>query len=324
MKKNIYLILAAFILSSCGAGKLVKTKKTYTFNYTIPPLIKGYENASRVAFLTFSRDGGTCVKEIRKRLHSSYGVVNSNASADLCFRIVCSERTLTFPKTETRTQQKTDKDGNPYTVTTVTKKGKYRFNVRLELLDQNRNLLRAIEKNSDAYVNERSSSLERVNNEYNREFLKVKKKELERSTRNAYNEIRDQFLKEAKRINVFAYSAKSKKHDYSDIDNAARSQEEWMNSLIKNEVNIDNPTIKELIEVYNEILSELNTHSSKARINKKIGAACYYNLGILYLSAGDKQKALDNVKKSSDLKYLNAAQRNISIDFNKIKDRTGF
>ena len=324
MKKTIYLILAAFILSSCGATKLVKTKKTYTFNYTIPPLIKGYENANSVAFITFSRDAETCVQEIRKRLHSSYGVVNSSANADLYFRIVCSERTLNFPKTETKTQQKTDKDGNPYTVTTVTKRGRYRFNVRLELLDQNRNLLRAIEKNNDAYVDERSSSIERVNNEYDREFLKVKRKEFERCTRNAYNDIRDQFLKEAKKVYVSAYSAKSKKHDYSDIDNAAHSQVEWMNSLIQNEAKIDDPTIKELIEVYNEILSELNTHSSKARVNKKIGAVCYYNLGILYLSAGDKQKALDNMKKSVELKSITSSQRSISIDFDKIKNRTGF
>ena len=56
-----------------------------------------------------------------------------------------------------------------------------------------------------------------------------------------------------------------------------------MNSLIQNEAKIDDPTIKELIGVYNEILSELNTHSSK-RVNKKIGAVCYYNLGIcIYL-----------------------------------------
>mgnify|MGYP001390285081 CR=1 FL=1 len=57
---------------------------------------------------------------------------------------------------------------------------------------------------------------------------------LDKETMEIMEKIRDQFLKEAKRIAVSAYSAKSKKHDYSDIDNAARSQEEWMNSLIKN------------------------------------------------------------------------------------------
>jgi hypothetical protein len=68
----------------------------------------------------------------------------------------------------------------------------------------------------------------------------------------------------------------------------------------------------------------MNTHSSKARVNKKIGAACYHNLSLLYLSANQKQKALDYMIKSKEIKSINSTQSTIISDFNKIKNRTGF
>ena len=38
---------------------------------------------------------------------------------------------ITPIKTDTKPPQRTDKDGNPYTVTTITKKAKYRFSIRI-------------------------------------------------------------------------------------------------------------------------------------------------------------------------------------------------
>jgi len=323
MLKKISCLFLFFLLASCGS-KLIKTK-SFKFNYTVPPLIKMYAEAESIGFNCLTKDAIWCRDKIRKHLSTEYEVnkFNSNGT-DLSFRISTFVNVITPIKTDTKTSQRTDKDGNPYTVTTITKRAKYRFSIRLELVDKNGSLLRISQKNTEKEIKESASSHDAATRDFNRAFQKEKKKSYESMTYTAYHELENEFLKENRIIYTSPLSAKSKKHDYNDLNSAANSQVEWMTLLINKQESFSNPTIKELIEVYEEILAEMNTHSSKARVNKKIGAACYHNLSLLYLSANQKQKALDYMIKSREIRSINSTQSTIISDFNKIKNRTGF
>ena len=323
MFKNFTILFSLFLLTSC-ASNLVKTK-SFDFDYTVPPLIQAYSEAESIGFTCLSSDAKWCRDKMIKCLHPSYNVNSLGAAGtDLSFRISTYTRVITPEKTETKTTQKTDKDGNPYTVTTVTKKAKYAFSVRVELLDQNGSLLRVVEKKQDEEIKESASTLEKANKDFGRKFTKQKQKKYESASILAYQALENEFLKDKKYISASPLAAKSKKHDYNDLNSAANSQVEWMQLLIDKKDSISNPTIKELIEVYDEIISEMNTHSRKARVNKKVGAACYHNLALLYLSVNDRKKTLEYMNKSKELKSINSVQTTIVNDFNKIKNRTGF
>lgn len=100
------------------------------------------------------------------------------------------------------------------------------------------------------------------------------------------------------------YSAKGKKYFYDDLDKAVVSFQNGLEDLKVNQ-DIAAGKLNEAIVVWKEALEELDLADKKARINNKIGAALYINLGLAYTLINEfdnADKALSTVQSNSSFK----------------------
>tara|TARA_B100000513_G_scaffold161041_1_gene78070 strand:- start:121 stop:1356 length:1236 start_codon:yes stop_codon:yes gene_type:complete len=100
------------------------------------------------------------------------------------------------------------------------------------------------------------------------------------------------------------YTAKGKKFDYSELDKAIVDFENGLRDLKINQ-DIANEKFNKAIEIWNKDLEEMDTKNKKARINNKVGAALYINLGLAYTLMNDfdnADKALSTVQSNKDFK----------------------
>ena len=100
------------------------------------------------------------------------------------------------------------------------------------------------------------------------------------------------------------YTAKGKKFDYSELDKAIVDFENGLRDLKINQ-DIANEKFNKAIEIWNKDLEEMDTKNKKARINNKVGAALYINLGLAYTLMNDFEnadKAISAVQSNKDFK----------------------
>ena len=87
-------------------------------------------------------------------------------------------------------------------------------------------------------------------------------------------QINETYAYMAKKRTTVVYTAKGKKHDYSDLTKAYISIEQ---GLVDYDANGENGEIKEAIALWNSALEEIDLENKKARINRKVGFGLYLN-----------------------------------------------
>ena len=100
------------------------------------------------------------------------------------------------------------------------------------------------------------------------------------------------------------YSAKGKKYFYDDLDKAVVSFQNGLKDLKVNQ-GIAAVKLNSAIVVWNKALEELDLADKKARINNKIGAALYINLGLAYTLINEfdnADRALSTVQSNKSFK----------------------
>jgi hypothetical protein len=100
------------------------------------------------------------------------------------------------------------------------------------------------------------------------------------------------------------YSAKGKKYFYDDLDKAVVSFQNGLKDLKVNQ-GIAAVKLNSAIVVWNKALEELDLADKKARINNKIGAALYINLGLAYTLINEfnnADRALSTVQSNNSFK----------------------
>ena len=115
------------------------------------------------------------------------------------------------------------------------------------------------------------------------------------------------------------YSAKGKKYFYDDLDKAVVSFQNGLKDLKVNQ-GIAAVKLNSAIVVWNKALEELDLADKKARINNKIGAALYINLGLAYTLINEfnnADRALSTVQsntsfKGGDIKEAEAVRKFMS------------
>ena len=100
------------------------------------------------------------------------------------------------------------------------------------------------------------------------------------------------------------YSAKGKKYFYDDLDKAVVSFQNGLKDLKVNQ-DVAAGKLNSAIVVWNKALEELDLADKKARINNKIGAALYINLGLAYTLINEfdnADRALSTVQSNKSFK----------------------
>lgn len=100
------------------------------------------------------------------------------------------------------------------------------------------------------------------------------------------------------------YSAKGKKYFYDDLDKAVVSFQNGLKDLKVNQ-DVAAGKLNAAIVVWNKALEELDLADKKARINNKIGAALYINLGLAYTLINEfdnADRALSTVQSNKSFK----------------------
>ena len=138
--------------------------------------------------------------------------------------------------------------------------------------------------------------------------LSKKTEELKESNRskgaikllNLYN---DKFGYPKKTKTFKGFRIKAKKHNYDDFENAFDIAVEAAEIVKENENDTQTcfDAYKPAIDVWEKALEESNIDNKKARINKNVTCACYYNIGHAYLLCKDYDKAIEIFSKALEI-----------------------
>jgi len=109
------------------------------------------------------------------------------------------------------------------------------------------------------------------------------------------------FIKKSNDLNI--YYVKAKKYKYDDFDFAYNTAIKAAN-IIKADSNSEDDCLKAYlpaIKNWEQALEESEIANKKARINKDVTCAAYYNLGNAFLLCKDYDKAIENFRKISEI-----------------------
>lgn len=103
---------------------------------------------------------------------------------------------------------------------------------------------------------------------------------------------------------IVAGKVKPKKHDYSDINGVLDVFKAGFEIVKADENAIEEAAVKldEAISIYKKVLEESDIENKKARINKDVTAALYYNIAISCYLLKDYPMAIENFNKAIEVK----------------------
>lgn len=238
-------------------------------------------------------------------------------SGDHQFKIKIIEYPLrtSNKKLETSTTT-TKKDGVERKVTKYYYSYMVQYKIRVEILDAAQNSLysQSYDLGGSRSTSEYSTSNEAYK-QYSADISKLRGSILNSAIQQAAKDIDNQYGYPIMSYNLYAYNVKPKKYDYPEYTKAIASLKAAMAAVSGNENNTEAAKAKcvDLHKDMEKAAVAADLKSKKARINAKVAAATYYNMGIAYLLEKDFDNAEAMMNKAHSTKKNTDAPTMIKI-----------
>ena len=206
---------------------------------------------------------------------------------------------LSFTRAEYKlTKSEYEKDGVKKVSYSHSYESSYSFRVDVQILDQaGMEIYQNSSSGSNTIYKSSSKSATAAKDLHNREVKNVKGTRVKNTIEGLNKKMNERFATMSKTFNLRVTKIKPKKYDYDGFNAATESLKSLANITDQAE---KNTICEEAIALWNEDLYESAPDERKARVNKKVTAAAYYNIAHAYFVMGDYQKSFENFEKAQE------------------------
>lgn len=193
----------------------------------------------------------------------------------------------------------TDKQGNKVTTTTYKYDGAEDITVTMELLLSNGVAIKRYTGTASCDVNGTSTSnYQSALNEYNNNMSKKIMEQAQSQLSAKYNQMANEYLIGFRTVGLFAIGVKSRKQDYSDINEAAEGMKKWLNS---SPTDMSAAEVVRATQIYDAAMTEHEPENKKARIDNEVAAVCLYEKACMEFILQHYRAAEELILKSEAL-----------------------
>lgn len=317
------LFCSTLILSFVGNSQNLDPTKLFTVDYSVPPKFKDYINVKTVCVDLQNSQNLTVKSIVESELNPNYySIVADRTISEIYFKVASSSRAIMDKKYSATSQSKTDSKGKPYIETTHTFTGNYKFTVMIEMFNQAGVLIKSRSAYKDFTVTSSASDKNSADNKFNNDYNNAENNNVRLGTLDAFYFLESEYLYALETVSVTPIKVKSRKFDYTDMNEAADLVTTW---LANKNFTLEDEGIKKAISIYEEALKELNAEEKKVRVNAEIGAVCNYMLATIYFHVKDYAKAHELIQISEGLdRKIHFTQENLKDVCQKLKDKGAF
>ncbi len=322
------LALAAFIapcfLFNTIQAQNLKPERAVSLKIDIPPVNLDYIGNTRIYVDPMSNDvyniRGMFIQKFNNRV---YTFENSIEASDMYVTFSMNRITKKNAVASTSSSTSTDKAGNKTTTITYRYDGEEQINMVFSLnLANGVTIKNYSESGYSQYSGTSTKNYESAKTEYNNNKSKKIASTIEDLVGRVYNKMCADYLIGNRNIDLYAIGAKSKKQDYSDINNAGDLLIKW---FATNPTDALDPDVIKALLIYDEALLEHEPKDKKARVDNEIAAVCYYQKASVEFYLKNYRKAEELILKSESLdKRIHFSQENMKDLLKLLRDRKVF
>jgi hypothetical protein len=322
------LALAAFIapclLFNSIQAQNLKPEKAVSLKIDIPPVNLDYIGNTRIYVNPISNDSynirGMFIQKLNNRM---YTFENSIGESDMYVTFSMNRITKKNAIASISSSTSTDKAGNKTTTITYRYDGEEQIDMSFTLNLANGVTIKTYTESGYSQDSGTSTkNYETAKTEYNNNKSKKVVSTVEDLVGRVYSKMCADYLVGNKNLDLYAIGAKSKKQDYSDLNNAGDLLIKW---FATNPTNALDPDVVKALVIYDEALMEYEPKDKKARVDNEIAAVCYYQKACVEFYLKNYRKAEELILKSESLdKRIHFSQENMKDLLKLLRDRKVF
>lgn len=317
-------LITPFILVNAIHAQNLKPENAVSLKIDIPPTNLDYIGNTRVFVQPSSSDSynirGMFIQKFNNRV---YTFENSIEASDMNVTFSMNWITKKNAVASKSSSVSTDKAGNKTTTTTYRYDGEEQIELSFTLNLANGVSLKSYsESGYSKYSGTSTKNYESAKTDYNTNKSKKIAATIEDLVGRAYTKMCADYLIGNRSIDLYAIGVKSRKHDYSDINNAGDLLIKW---FATNSTDVLAPDLVKALQMYDEALLEHEPKDKKARIDNEVAAVCYYEKACVEFYLKNYRKADELILKSESLdKRIHFSQENMKDLLKLLRDRKVF
>jgi hypothetical protein len=311
------------LLSLCSFAQDVDPTKFFQIDYNVPPRTQDFASARNFFIESSNSTPFEIKKAIEKEINPNYYLIVADGSlADIRLQINTSSSNASPKKYSSTTDERTDSKGKKYTVTNYKYEASYKYSAMIEMYNSRGEIVRSVIETQTSRIEHTESDMTRADQKFEEKRTKEENTWLNSLALKCYLTLENDYFFGLETANLTPLVVKSRKFDYTDINEASNTVVAWLES--KN-YSLENEALKKAMIVYQESLADLNTEERKVRVNSEVGALCDYMLALVYFCSKDYAKAHELILASEELdKRLHFSQEAIKDSCKKLKDKNAF
>lgn len=316
--------VAICLLSNPILAQNLKPEKAVSLKIDIPPTNLDYIGNTRIYVNPISNDSynirGMFIQKFNNRV---YSFENAIETSDMYVTFSLNRIPKKNAIASTSSSVSTDKAGNKTTTITYRYDGEEQIDMSFTLSLANGVTLKTYnESGYSQYSGTSTKNYETAKTEYNNNKSKKIAGTIEDLVGRIYFKMCADYLVGNKNIDLYAIGAKSKKQDYSDINNAGDLLIKW---FATNPTDALDPDVVKALLIYDEALLEHEPKDKKARVDNEIAAVCFYQKACVEFYLKNYRKAEEFILKSESLdKRIHFSQENLKDLLSLLRERKVF
>lgn len=296
---KVILLLAAVLAASTVTAQKIDKENCGDHTYIQNPLDLSLQG------LTFYRVTATVPNNNAYLVQTAASATNlegftkttSPGEAEFTVNYTIFPLTCSSPKYE-QTKREYEKDGvkkvsysHSYTTT-------YTFRVDVQILDQaGMEVYQTTSNGSGSVYKTSSKNASEAKDFHDAELVRVKNNKNGEVIKGINRTLNERFATMTKTFNLRITKVKPKKYEYDEYNAATESLKALVNITDQAE---KNEICEKAIALWNEDLKESAPEERKARIDKSVTAAAYYNIAHAYFVMGEYAKSAENFEKAQE------------------------
>ena len=322
MKKRFFIGFC--LLSLWSSAQNIDPTKYFLIDYNVPPKTQDFGSARNFFIESSQQTPFEVKKTVEKEINPNYYLVVADpALADVRLQINTTSLNATPKKYSTTTEERTDSKGNKYKVTNYKYQASYKYSAMIEMYNAQGQIVRSVIESQTNTIEHTDTDMTRADQKFEEKRTKDESTWLNSLALKCYMSLESDFFYALETANLTPLVIKSRKFDYTDVNEASTTVLLWLES--KNYSLENNEPLKKAMTIFQETLADLNTEERKVRVNSEVGALCDYMLALVYFCSKDYAKAHELITASESLdKRLHFSQENLKDSCQKLKDKKAF